>query len=160
MNNLTDKRTALQAILVLGILGGGAACGGGRAGSGPTPEDPAATVAAFLDAANVQDIRAMSNLWGTASGPALRTMNPEVARQRLVVIASFLKHDSFEIIDEPTLADERTRERTIRARLTRSGCQPVVPFFLVRFGGGWIINNIDLAAAGSPTQVCSGRPRL
>ena len=143
---------------MLGLLVVGAACGGARTASGPVPQDPGETVAAFLDAARSDDVQRMAQLWGTESGPALQSMDPEVARQRLFVMAQFLSHESFEVLVDPTLSDERIRQRTIRARLHRSGCEPIVPFTLVRYREGWLVNDIDLAAAGSPTEQCEERP--
>jgi hypothetical protein len=130
-----------------------AACGG-RAETIPVPEEPEATIRAFMAAVRGSDLRAMADLWGTSRGPASRSMSRTELEQRLTVIRIYLAHDSYEILPPGLAAEPNANERAYTVRLARRGCTPAVPFTLVRYGAGWIVASIDLAAAGNPARSC------
>lgn len=128
------------------------ACGGGY--PAPSPVEPENTVRAFLNAVKGNSLRAMGDLWGTSGGPASRSMGAQELEQRLTVMRIYLEHERYEIV--PATDALRTRgKEVVRVRLTRKGCTPVVPFTLVRYRGGWLISEVDLAAAGNPQRVCT-----
>ena len=57
--------------------------------------------------------------------------------------------------DQPNSVDpSNSLQRIVRVRLTRKGCQPVVPFTTVQWKKGWLVKNIDLSAAGNPARAC------
>lgn len=66
----------------------------------------------FLQAAKVQDVQAMSNVWGTVRGPARtdRTyMTIEQMEQRIIYMMRCLRHDSYTVPSEtPAVGDKRT----------------------------------------------------
>jgi hypothetical protein len=129
-----------------------AACG--RAPQAPLPSDPAATVATFLAAVKANDLAAMGAVWGRGDrGPGPRWEDPETLRKRLVVMQSVLVHDRYEMVagNDPIADPQRP---VLRARLFRNGCEPVVPFTMVRYRDGWLIEAVDLAAAGNPVRRC------
>jgi hypothetical protein len=68
-------------------------------------------LARFMQAAKVQDVQAMSNVWGTTRGPARndRTyMSVEAMEQRIIYMMRCLRHDSYAILGEtPATGDKR-----------------------------------------------------
>ena len=118
------------------------------------PTDPEATVRAFLNAVRANSLTGMAELWGTEKGPAVRSMDPQEMDKRLSVIKSFLVHDRFEFQVRNTMDALGTDRRVLDVRLSRNGCQPVVPFTVVRWSGRWLVKDIDLSAAGNPIRPC------
>lgn len=131
------------------------ACGGPRTGA-PAPVSPEAAVRSFLNAVKANSLSAMAETWGTARGPAVGYMDRTELEQRLMVIRAYLDHESFEILGSPPtdLAQQNAQRRVVQVRLTRKGCQPVVPFTVIPYGRGWLVTDIDLSAAGNPQRPC------
>jgi hypothetical protein len=145
-------------ILGLGVILG--ACGGGHrapASIGPqaTAED---AVRAFMQAVADSNIQRMSNLWGTTKGPASKTGQPSDYEKRLQVTQVYLRGSPYKVLaSEPFEGDPARRKVVIE--LDRTQCVKAVPFVLVRVGDtGWIVNSVDLNAAGSPTRACETLP--
>jgi hypothetical protein len=135
-----------------------AACGG-RAASGPSPANPEATVRAFLEAVKANNLNAMRELWGTDRGPASTYMDGQESEQRLTVIRAYLEHEKF-AFDAPNSVDpSNSAQRLVRVRLTRKGCEPVVPFVTIPWKGGWLVKSIDLAEAGNPARSCAAEAK-
>lgn len=97
----------------------------------------------------------MAELWGTDRGPASRTMDREELQMRLNVMQRYLVHESYEVLvgQEQALGGD-TNRRSYQVRLIRGGCVDVVPFTLVRFREGWLVQTVDLGEAGNPARVC------
>lgn len=138
------------ALLLAGLVA--TACGGRSTAAGPRAENPAAAVEGFLAAVTANDLDAMGQRWGTDRGPAARWMDRQVLHQRLTVIQSLLVHERFAI--EPGNAPSTPDKPVIHVRLFRHGCQPVVPFTMVQYQGGWLVENVGLEAAGNPARSC------
>lgn len=129
------------------------ACGGPQ--SVAAPASPEAAVRGFLNAVRANSLLAMSEVWGSARGPARRYMRRDEVDQRLAVIRAYLDHERFEILEsQAVLPPGPDGRRSLQVRLTRRGCTPVVPFTVVPYGGGWLVSDIDLAAAGNPQRRC------
>lgn len=130
------------------------ACGGPRGVVAPV--SPEAAVRGFLNAVKANSLTAMGELWGSARGPARSYMKRDELDQRLTIIRTYLEHETFEILESqaamPAGPDGR---RSLQVRLTRRGCTPVVPFAVVPYGGGWLVSDIDLSAAGNPQRSCA-----
>lgn len=75
-------------------------------------------LARFLQAAKVQDVQAMSNVWGTTKGPARtdRTfMSIEAMEQRIIFMMRCLRHDSYTVNSEtPAVGDKRNFTVTLK----------------------------------------------
>lgn len=144
---------ALLSILMLG-------CGGGRhaSPSAPPPEQSATSVVMeFMRAVADSNLTRMAELWGTTRGSAASTRNPPDYQRRIFVMHSFLKNGGHRAVSE---TDEAGRV-AVTLELMRPGCVRNVPFGLIRGpGGGFLINTIDLDAAGNPLKPCgvSTRP--
>ena len=131
------------------------ACASGGGPEAVIPESPETAVRGFLDAARENRLSGMSDLWGSSRGRAADRMDETELRKRLMVIQVYLAHESFEIIaDTDPIRRGAGDRRTVRVRLSRSGCTPVVPFTVERWRTGWLIADIDLAAIGNPTSRC------
>jgi hypothetical protein len=145
---MTHLKSSVLAVTLL-TLPACAARQGAPGGAG----GPEQTVAAFLDAVRSNSIGTMAAYWGTSAGPASNSMPRDELEKRLTVMRVYLAHERYEFVSSD-LAPGESNRRTVRARLTRSSCTPVVPFTLVRYRQGWLVENVDLTAVGNPTQVC------
>ena len=98
----------------------------------------------------------MGQLWGTSNGPASENLDQVTLEQRLTVIRIYLEHEEFTIVPGDPVAGVNVEagERAVFVQLSRRGCTPTVPFTLVPHGGGWLVRDIDLAAAGNPSRRC------
>jgi hypothetical protein len=130
------------------------ACGG----SGPGQVQPAGTASAavqnFMRAVADSNLAAMAGLWGTARGPAAKTRQPSDYERRIVVMQSYLSHDDSRILsDSPDGSEAR---RVLQVELRRQACTWTVPFTVIQLtDGSWIVNQIDLTAAGNPARACN-----
>jgi len=113
------------------------------------------SIAQFLAAVKANDHKRMGELWGTERGPAARSMNGDVLRQRVTVIQKYLDHTGYRIIEGPLLVAGRDDLRTYRVELQRSNCNQVLPIDVVRTrSGGWLVYDVHLESAGSPAGRC------
>jgi hypothetical protein len=157
--NFTMTATATQGSRWSGLVLAAlllVACG--RASSVPPPASPEAVVRGFLDAVRANSLARMGELWGSARGPARGYMRHDELEQRLTIIRTYLQNDKFEMLESQGVPSASGNERTVRVRLERNGCAPVVPFTVVPYAGGWLISNIDLAQAGNPARHCKPGP--
>jgi len=131
----------------------------GASSSVPPPADPEATVRSFLHAVSANSLAGMGQLWGNSNGPLANNMERETLEQRLTVIRIYLEHEEFTIVpgDHVAGVNVEAGERAVFVQLRRRGCTPTVPFTLVYYQGGWLVRDIDLAAAGNPTRRCAER---
>ena len=117
---------------------------------------PAMVAAAFLQAVADSNLSQMGELWGTSRGPAASTNNPSNWGQRVAVIHSYLKGGRARVIGEGDPALAKGDRRQVLVELTRGTCVRTVPFTMVRTrDGGWLVNSVDLNAAGTPSRPCS-----
>ncbi|MFQ6044979.1 MAG: hypothetical protein ACE5PT_01295 [Gemmatimonadales bacterium] len=147
-------RFPITSIVLLAAIITAWACGG-RGARLAAPASPEAAVRGFFAAVRANSLRSMGELWGGRQGPASRYMSERELEQRLTVIRIYLEHEAFEILPpeavDAVLSPDR---RIVRVRLTRKGCTPIVPFTLERYRDGWLVHEIDLAAAGNPARSC------
>jgi hypothetical protein len=66
-------------------------------------------VTKFFQAAKVQDVQALANVWGTAERGSARTfMAPQELEMRVIYMMKCLRHDSYSILAEtPAVGDKR-----------------------------------------------------
>ncbi len=108
----------------------------------------------FLNAVKANSLSAMAETWGSSRGPASSYMDHAELEQRLTVIRAFLEYERFEILESQGGVPSPDGKRSVKVQLTRKGCTPVVPFTVVPYGGGWLVSDIDLSAAGNPQRPC------
>jgi hypothetical protein len=132
-----------------------AACGGG---AGPATVRPAGTapeaVQGFMQAVADSNLDKMAALWGTAKGPAGRTHQPQDYQRRIAVMQAYLAHDDSRILsDTPEVDPSR---HAIQVQIRRQACTWTVPFGVIKLtDGSWIVNQVDLTAAGNPARPCN-----
>ncbi len=138
------------------------ACGGGHSAqttptpSGTPPPTALAVVQEFMQAVADSNLDRMSELWGTERGPARSTGRPEDFRRRVIIMHSYLRNGGSRVVAE---REEPTGQKVVTVELTRPGCVKSVPFTLIAYRQGWLINAIELDAAGSPLKPCgASRP--
>jgi hypothetical protein len=156
-----------------------AACAGspGATGAGPaaTPEQ---AVRSFMQAAADSNLTRMAELWGTRAGPASKTGQPPDYERRLVIMQAYLSGAPYRIVPGgaaqiepagggagdkqpapgdklPSPADEAAGRQVV-VQLDRPGCSKFVPFAVVKSTDNkWLVNQVDLAAAGHPKRPCT-----
>jgi hypothetical protein len=140
-------------MVLVGIGYAGAACASSAPISFVGQADPQATVASFMNAVQANDFEAMGQLWGTEDGPAADHMDSEQLDMRLTVMTSYLAHEKYQVVEQPT-AVTRERRRLYRVELTRQGCLLRVPFEVILTRRGWLVSKVDLEQAGNPGRPC------
>lgn len=139
--------------LALAACGGGAS-GGSAAPASVTPVNPDAAVRAFLQAIADSNIERMSSLWGTEKGPAARTHQPPDYIKRMEVVQLYLRNTAYTIGAIRPAEGDPTRS-IVNVVLDRKACMRTMPVTVVQTGkDGWLINQLDLNLAGSPSRPC------
>ncbi len=94
----------------------------------------------------------MAGLWGTANGPASRTGQPSDWERRIAIMQAYLRSDGFRVTSD---VPESTDRRALQVEIRRQTCTWSVPFIAVRTNAGsWLVNQVDLTAAGNPARPC------
>ena len=94
----------------------------------------------------------MATLWGTSSGPAAKTGQPPDYERRIVIMQAYLRNESFRVTSDVPESPDR---RALQVELRRHTCTWSVPFVAVKTAdGAWVINQVDLTAAGNPARPC------
>lgn len=94
----------------------------------------------------------MAGLWGTANGPASQTRQPPDYERRIAIMQAYLRNDSFRVTSDVAESDTR---RSLQVELKRKSCTWSVPFVSIRTANGsWLVNQVDLTAAGNPARPC------
>ena len=140
-------------VLVLAVLL--AACGGGSAPSTVAPSTSArGAVDAFMQAVADTNLTGMANLWGTSAGPAAKTNQPPDWEKRIAVMQAYLQNESHRVVADAPEAGNANRH-TLQVEIRRQLCTRNVPFTAIKLGDGtWIVNQVDVTAAGNPAQPC------
>lgn len=140
------KQRWLGSVLLL------AACGGGSAPQAQPANSARGAVQSFMQAVADSNVVKMANLWGTASGPAAKTNQPPDWQRRVAIMQAYLRNDSFRITsDEP---ETDVNRRALQVEIKRQSCTWSVPFVALKTRDGWIVTQLDLAAAGNPARPC------
>jgi len=145
------KARALVLAVVL------AACGGGSAPStvSPTTSSARGAVDAFMQAVADSNLARMSELWGTSAGPAAKTRQPADWERRVAVMQAYLQNESHRIVSDGPATPAAEGRRSVQVEIRRQLCTWLVPFTAIRLGDGtWIVNQVDLTAAGNPARPC------
>lgn len=132
-----------------------AACSSGSGGTAAVhPANTAsAAVQNFMKAVSDSNLAVMAGLWGTSKGSASRTRQPADYQRRIVVMQTYLSHDDFRILgDVPEGSEGR---HTVQVQIRRGACTWTIPFLVIQLAdGSWIVNQMDLTAAGNPARPC------
>jgi hypothetical protein len=94
----------------------------------------------------------MAALWGTTSGPASKTGQPPDYERRIAIMQAYLRNDSYRLTSDVA---ESPNRRALQVEIRRQTCTWSVPFVAVKTGSGsWVVNQVNLAAAGNPARPC------
>ena len=139
---------------VLAIAAMLAGCGG-QQGSAPTTPVASSSQALreFMSAAADSNLTRMAELWGSSRGPAAQTRIPDNYEKRLAVIQSYLRADSSRIVSDMPYTGDDNRRRLV-VQIFRQGCMKQIPATMLRHKGGWMVLDVELAAAGNPARPC------
>jgi len=132
-----------------------AACGGGSGAGQVQPSNTAsAAVESFMRAVADSNLAAMASLWGTAKGPAAKTKQPPDYERRIVVMQSYLANDDWRV--ESDAPEGSGGQHTVQVQLRRQACTWTIPFGVIQLSDrSWLVNQIDLTAAGNPARSCN-----
>lgn len=132
-----------------------AACSHGTGAPHPTPVPSAeGAIREFLAAASDSNIARMANVWGNSSGPAAVTGQPPKWEERLKVVQIYLRGGNWTVVDNKPQQGSTDR-RDVLMQFTRGTCVKSVPFVAVKSsGGGWVVESVDVTAAGNPVTPC------
>ena len=149
----------LPSATTLAVLGALwlAGCGGTPPGA-PAPasgrSSPDQVVQSFMRAVADSNVAGMAQFWGTARGSAASTGQPADWEKRLTVTQLYLRRAPFKIVGGGSTSNDQGR-REVQVQLDRGACQRVVPFVVILTSSeGWLVNQIDLNAAGTPDRPC------
>jgi hypothetical protein len=94
----------------------------------------------------------MATLWGSSRGPASRTRQPTDYERRIAIMQAYLRNDAYRLTSDMPETDNR---RALQVEIRRQACTWSVPFVAIRTGdGSWLVNQVDLTAAGNPARPC------
>jgi hypothetical protein len=150
-----SQRSSFSILAALAL----AACSG--SGSPAPSAAPAASaervVQDFMRAVSDSNLTKMAQLWGSAKGAAATTHEPADYERRITIMQAYLRGAQFRIMSND--ADPAASgQRLLQVELKREHCDKVVPFSLIRIRDSWLINRVDLSAAGSPGRPCDAAP--
>lgn len=112
----------------------------------------AAAVQGFMQAVADSNLTKMAELWGTASGPASKTGQPQDWERRVAIMQAYLRSDGFRVTSD---VPESPQRRALQVEIRRQTCTWRVPFVAIRSNAGsWLVNQVDLTAAGNPARPC------
>ncbi|MBA2627987.1 MAG: hypothetical protein H0U85_08240 [Gemmatimonadales bacterium] len=142
-------RAAAAAVLLI------SACGGNKPSAAMPEPAPSAekAVQEFMQAVADSNLAKMAQLWGSAKGPAAQTHEPANYAQRIVVMQVYLRNATYRILSNDIDPSQAGRH-TLQVEIRRDACQKVVPFGVVQSPAGWLVNQLDLSALGSPGRPC------
>jgi hypothetical protein len=168
----TREHPVILRFIVVAAPLGLAACGGGpgRTAAGPAPSAEQA-VRSFMQAAADSNLTRMAELWGTTAGPAAKTGQPPDYQRRLTIMQVYLSGAPYRLVPGgaaqivPAGGDsgakmpgpvEDASTHQVVVELERTGCTKFVPFLVVKAAdNSWVVNQVDLAAAGHPKHPCA-----
>jgi hypothetical protein len=149
---MSEKLVTLQRCWGLAVLL--AACGGSGGGTAPVQpaKSAAVVVQGFMQAVADSDLAKMATLWGTSSGPAAKTGQPPDYERRIAIMQAYLRNNSFRIASD---VPETPNRRVLQVEIKRQTCSWTVPFIVTKLAdGSWLVNQVDLTAAGNPARPC------
>ncbi|MGN6391055.1 MAG: hypothetical protein ACTHM9_02250 [Gemmatimonadales bacterium] len=146
---MTTRRWYAAAVVL-------AACGGGSGSAAKVHPANTAPVAVqnFMKAVADSNLPAMASLWGTGKGPAGQTKQPPDYERRVAVMQAYLTSDDYRIVSDHQ--DGLPSRHAVQVQIRRQACTWDVPFTVIQLAdGSWIVNQVDLTAAGNPAKPCN-----
>jgi hypothetical protein len=131
------------AVLSLVVLV--AACGGRDTVPAMESPGPALVLERFLQAANMNDLYTMTQLFGTSRRTIDQIEPREQAERRMQVLASLLRHEDYTVRGQRAVPGRLYDATELMVEMKFPDRTVLVPHLVVRRqGGGWIIERIDI----------------
>jgi hypothetical protein len=107
---------------------------------------PPLVVEQFMRALNSEpkDLVTMGRLFGTKEGPIAERDARTQVEQRMFAIGQVLQHDDYEITREAQVPGRTTEATQLIVRVKKGERSANVPFTLVRYKEGWLIEQIGI----------------
>lgn len=107
---------------------------------------PSLVVEQFMRALNSEpkDLAAMGRLFGTKDGPIGERDQRAQVEQRMFAIGTILQHDDYEIVREQQVPGRTGEATQLHVRVKAGERSSNVPFTLVRYKNGWLIEQIGI----------------
>lgn len=107
---------------------------------------PSLVVEQFMRALNSEpkDLAAMGRLFGTKDGPIGERDQRSQVEQRMFAIGAILQHDDYEIVREQQVPGRTAEATQLQVRVKAGERSSNVPFTLVRYKNGWLIEQIGI----------------
>ncbi len=138
----------------LAIVGATAGCAASTVTQASAANTPSLAVEQFMLAASDSNLTRMSELWGTEKGPAASTGEPKEFGRRMVIMQTYLRGVTVRTLGE--VSTTRSDRTLVTTELSRGPCKVTLPVTTVRAGNRWIVNQFDLAQAGTVNKPCEG----
>lgn len=113
---------------------------------------PSLVLEQFMRAANAKDLGAMSRVFGTKDGPVAGKWGRTEIEQRMFAIAAELRHNDFEVVGEEMVPGRTETATKLNVRVTNGEGKFIVPFTLVRFKSGWLVEQIGIEVLTGPKK--------
>jgi hypothetical protein len=140
-----------RALVLAALLAG---CGGSAPSTVAPTTSARGAVDAFMQAVADSNLTRMASLWGTSAGPAARTNQPPDWEKRVAVMQAYLRNESHRVVGDSPEGTSGNRH-AVQVEIRRELCTWVVPFTAIKLGDGtWIVNQVDVTAAGNPGRSC------
>lgn len=113
---------------------------------------PSLVLEQFLNAVNAKDYAAMARLFGNREGPIPHGNRDEqmIGERRMFALATLLTHDTYEIVSQAPVAG-RSDEAVQQIVQMKAGQNTYrVPFTMVRYKDGWLVEIIGIEAVTYP----------
>jgi hypothetical protein len=107
---------------------------------------PSLVVEQFMRALNSEpkDAVTMARLFGTKEGPIGARDQKNQVEQRMFAIAAVLQHDDYEVVREVQVPGRTAEATQLIVRVKKGERTSNVPFTLVRYKEGWLIEQIGI----------------
>ena len=107
---------------------------------------PSMVVEHFMRALNSEpkDLVTMGRLFGTREGPIGERDSKSQVEQRMYAIGRVLQHDDYEVMREQQVPGRSAEATQLLVRVKSGERSNQVPFTLVRYKDGWLIEQIGI----------------
>ncbi|MDB4908146.1 MAG: hypothetical protein JWO05_2930 [Gemmatimonadetes bacterium] len=115
---------------------------GNSAPTTPGATSPKLAVLTFLNAAKLQDLQAMSLVWGDAKGPARSSMQRDDLEKRELVMMCYFNHETATVLND---SPSQNNERILSVQLKKGPLEGTTNFYAVRGPEGrWFVRSAEL----------------
>lgn len=149
------SRSVLGYLAVVALVACGGSGGSAVPGAAPPAASASGAVKEFMAGVADSNIVRIGSAWGTSKGSAATLGEPQDWQKRVTVMQLWLRGGTYTITGDQSLINDRTH-RQVTIDLVRGPCTKTIPISVVQTKHGWLVESIDLTAAGNPEKPCAG----